>query len=93
VGVTRVIVRIYPKHRSRLTAVSGQDAERDAAVAEVARHGWTVARETKRGYYVMRCSCGGHQTTMHKTPRLRDHFRNKVAWMISQCSTQRKDGK
>jgi hypothetical protein len=25
-------------------------------------------------------------------PRLNRHFRNKVAWMISQCSTQRKDG-
>jgi hypothetical protein len=43
------------------------------------------------GYYVMRCGCGRHQTTMHKTPRLPDHFRNKVAWMISLCSTQRKE--
>jgi len=30
---------------------------------------------------------------MHKTPRLSNHFKNKVAWMISQCSTQRKDNK
>ncbi len=67
--------------------------ERDAAVTEVAGHGWTVAKETRKGYYVMRCSCGRHQATMHKTPRLRDHFRNKVDWMIRQCSTQRKDGK
>ena len=67
--------------------------ERDAAVSEVAGHGWTVAKETRKGYYVMRCSCGRHQATMHKTPRLRDHFRNKVDWMIRQCSTQRKDGK
>jgi hypothetical protein len=72
--------------------VSGQSAEREAAVREVALHGWTVARETAKGYYVMRCSCGRHQTTMHKTPGLRDHFRNKVAWMIRQCSTQRKGG-
>jgi hypothetical protein len=89
--VTSLIVRIYLGRQSRLAAVSRQSAERDAAVTDVARHGWIVARETKRGYYVMRCSCGRHQTTMHKTPRLRDHFRNKVAWMISQCSTQRKD--
>jgi hypothetical protein len=32
----------------------------------------------------MRCGCGRHQTTMHKTPRLPDHFRHKVAWMITQ---------
>jgi hypothetical protein len=73
--------------------VSGQDAERVAAVSAVAPHGWIVARETTRGYYVMRCGCGRHQTTMHKTPRLSNHFRNKVAWMIRQCSTQRKDEK
>ena len=71
--------------------MSGQRAEREAAVRQVAAHGWAVARETTRGYYVMRCGCGQHQTTMHKTPRLPDHFRNKVAWMITQCSTQRKE--
>jgi hypothetical protein len=74
-----------------LTNMSGQQAERENAVREVAAHWWTVARETSRGYYVMHCSCGGHQTTVHKTPRLPNHFRQKVAWMISQCSTQRKD--
>jgi len=73
--------------------VTGQDGEREAAVREVAQHGWTVARETKRGYYVMRCGCGRHQETMHKTPRLRNHFRQKVARMINTCSTQRKGGK
>lgn len=60
-----------------MSGQSVQSAEREAAVREVALHGWTVARETARGYYVMRCSCGRHQTTMHKTPRLPDHFRNK----------------
>lgn len=50
-----------------------------------------VARETTRRYYVVRCGCGRHQTTMHKTPRLPDHFRNKVAWMITQYPTRRKD--
>jgi hypothetical protein len=40
----------------------------------------------------MRCSCGRHQTTMHKTPGRRDHFKNKAAWMIKQCSTQREGG-
>jgi len=69
--------------------VSGQNAEREAAVREAAEHGWAVARETAKGYYVMRCTCGRHQTTMHKTPRLSNHFRNKVAWMIRECSTQR----
>jgi len=83
-------VRRYPEEaESRLARVSGQDAEREAAVREVAPRGWTVARETARGYYVMRCSCGRHQTTMHKTPRLSNHFRNNVAWMIRECSTKR----
>ena len=41
----------------------------------------------------MRCGCGRHQETMHKTPRLRNHFRQKVARMINTCSTQRKGGK
>jgi hypothetical protein len=77
---------------SRLGAVSSRGAERGKAVAEVAAHGWTVARETKRGYYVMRCACGDHQATMHKTPRLPDHFKQKAAWMISLCSTQQNDG-
>ena len=72
-----------------LTAVSGQGAEREAAVRQVASHGWTLARETSKGYYVMRCGCGRHQTTIHKTPKLSNHFRNKVAWMISTCSTQK----
>lgn len=34
--------------------MSGQSAEREAAVRAVAEHGWSVARETARGYYVMR---------------------------------------
>jgi hypothetical protein len=59
---------------------------RDAAVEEVAPHGWKVARETKRGYLIMRCSCGNHQETLHKTPSNPNHFRNKVARMISECS-------
>lgn len=70
--------------------MSGQDAEREAAVSQVALHGWTVARETAKGYYVMRCGCGRHQETLHKTPG-RSHFRQKVARMISQCSTQRQE--
>jgi hypothetical protein len=77
--------------RSRLAAVSGQRAEREAAVREIAAHGWTVARETSRGYYVMHCGCGRHQTTMRKTPRLPDHFRNKAAWMVTQCSIRREE--
>jgi hypothetical protein len=71
--------------------VSGSAAEREWAVRVVASHGWTVARETARGYYVMRCACGSHQTTLHKTPRLQNHFKQKVAWMTGQCSTQPED--
>jgi hypothetical protein len=75
-------------YRRRSAVVSGHAAEREAAVKEVATHGWYVARETTRGYYIMRCSCGRHQTTVHKTPSLPNHFQQKVAWMIRQCSTQ-----
>ena len=72
--------------------MSGQRSEREAAVREVARHGWTLARETAKGYYVMHCACGRHQATMHKTPRLPNHFRQRAAaWMISQCSTEREE--
>jgi hypothetical protein len=66
--------------------VVSSKSERDAAVEEVAPHGWKVARETKRGYLIMRCSCGNHQETLHKTPSNPSHFRNKVARMISECS-------
>lgn len=50
-----------------LVGVTGSESERDAAVRMVALHGWTVARETKRGYLIMRCACGQHQETLHKT--------------------------
>jgi hypothetical protein len=57
------------------------------AVAEVAAHGWYVARETKRGYLIMRCGCElNHQETLRKTPNA-NHFRQKVARMITTCST------
>jgi hypothetical protein len=36
--------------------VASSKSERDAAVEEVATHGWTVARETKRGMYVVEAS-------------------------------------
>jgi hypothetical protein len=69
-----------------VVAVASSKSERDAAVEEVATHGWTVARETKRGYLIMRCSCGKHQETLHKTPSNPNHFRSKVARMVSECS-------
>lgn len=62
--------------------------ERARAVARVAEHGWHVARETKRGYLIMRCSCGDHQETLHKTPSRPGHFRRKADRMVSLCSTQ-----
>jgi hypothetical protein len=67
--------------------VVSNKSERDAAVEEVAPHGWKVARETKRGYLIMRCSCGKHQETLHKTPSDPNHFRNKVAHMVRECSS------
>jgi hypothetical protein len=69
-----------------LVCVTGNESDRDAAVREVAPHGWTVARETKRGYLIMRCSCGLHQETLHKSPSNPNHFRQKVARMVSLCS-------
>jgi hypothetical protein len=61
---------------------------RDEAVAAVAEHGWYPARTTKRGYLIMRCSCGDHQETLHKTPSNPHHFRQKAARMITICSRQ-----
>ena len=69
--------------------MSGQQAERDAAVEAVREHGWKVARETAKGYLVMRCSCGRHQETLHKTPGNVNHFRQKAQKMIRDCSTRR----
>lgn len=75
-----------------MVAVVRGESERDAAVEQATAHGWTVARETKRGYLILRCSCGKHQETLHKTPSNPNHFRNKVARMArmarmaSECS-------
>jgi hypothetical protein len=66
--------------------VSGQRAERDAAVEEVAKHGWRVAKESASGYYAMYCYCGIHHTNLHKTPSNPDHFRERVRYMIRLCS-------
>lgn len=62
--------------------------ERAIAIEEAAAHGWKVARVTKSGYTIMRCSCGEHQETLSKTPSNPRHFRQKVARMASVCSTQ-----
>lgn len=64
------------------------EQERAVAVAAVGEHGWRVARVTKKGYLIMRCSCGDHQETMHKTPSLPDHFRRKANRMVAICSSQ-----
>lgn len=45
----------------------------------MAAHGWTVARVTTRGYLIMRCSCGNHQETLHKTPSNPNHFKTEGA--------------
>lgn len=52
----------------------------------VAAHGWHIARMTKRGYLIMRCSCGRHQETLHKTPSSTNHFKRKAARMVATCS-------
>ena len=62
--------------------------DRREAVRAVATHGWSVARITKRGYLILRCSCGDHQETLHKTPADPGHFRWKAMRMISTCSSQ-----
>ncbi len=62
------------------------EQERNRAVARVAEHGWYVARVTKGGYLIMRCRCGAHQETLHKTPSLASHFRQKANRMIATCS-------
>jgi hypothetical protein len=66
--------------------VSGQRAEREAAVEEVAEHGWRVAKESASGYYAMYCYCGQHHTNLHKTPSNPDHFKERVRYMIRLCS-------
>lgn len=69
--------------------MAGRDKERDEAAETLAGHGWHLARVTKRGYWIMRCSCGhNHQETIHKTPSDPNHVRLKVARMISTCSTK-----
>jgi len=36
----------------------------------------------------MRCACGRHQETLHKTPSLPSHFRRKADRMIAACSIE-----
>jgi len=35
---------------------------------------------------VMHCYCGKHYTNLHRTPSNRDHFKNRVRYMIRLCS-------
>ncbi len=56
------------------------------AVAKVEEHGWYVARVNKSGYLILRCGCGDHQQTLHKTPSSPHHFRQKADRMIAICS-------
>jgi hypothetical protein len=65
--------------------VAGQDAERESTVAAAAAIGWTIRRETKRGYLVMHCGCGEHQEILHKTPSNPNHFTNKLRRITSTC--------
>jgi hypothetical protein len=69
--------------------MSGQRAEREAAVKEVAKHGWRFVKENANGYYVMHCYCGQHYTNLHKTPSNLDHFKERVRYMIRLCSKLR----
>ena len=73
--------------------MSGQRAEREAAVKEVAEHGWRFVKENANGYYVMHCYCGKHYTNLHKTPSNPDHFKQRVGYMIRLCSKIRDEGK
>lgn len=58
---------------------------REATVRAAEAIGWWVARVTDRGYLVMRCSCGEHQETLHKTPSNPNHFDQKLARMTRTC--------
>lgn len=73
--------------------MSGQRAEREAAVKEVAEHGWRFVKENANGYYVMHCYCGKHYTNLHKTPSNPDHFKQRVGYMIRLCSKIRDEAK
>jgi hypothetical protein len=69
--------------------MAGPDREREEARKELEAHGWFLGRETKRGYWIMRCSCDlHHQETIHKTPSDPRHVRLKVARMIATCTTE-----
>jgi hypothetical protein len=63
------------------------DKERKACIKAVEPHGWHVARVTRKGYTLMRCSCGEHQESLSKTPSDPHHYRNKTNRMIEECST------
>lgn len=62
---------------------SEHEKARSEAIEHAEPHGWTVARLTKRGYTIMRCSCGEHQETLKKIRALRTTFaRRQPAWSL-----------
>jgi hypothetical protein len=67
---------------------SEHDKERQKAVLTLAKHGWAVARVTKRGYLIMRCGCGAHKGSLPKTPSNPNKLRYQTEWLISQCSVR-----
>jgi hypothetical protein len=64
------------------------DKELSAALKKVEAHGWFVARITKSGYRQMRCACGQHTETLHKSPSNPQHFRQKANRMVRVCSPE-----
>jgi hypothetical protein len=62
-------------------------AERRRALRALAQNGWRVSHVNRKGYIHMLCGCGSHRGVLHKTPSNPNHFRQKAAFLIRQCST------
>lgn len=69
--------------------MGGMARERELAIKELERHGWRVVRTTKKGYALLRCSCGkNHQGGFHKTPSNPNHFREKTRFLLARCAAR-----
>jgi hypothetical protein len=69
--------------------MSGEhNKELQVALRFLELNGWRVARVSTSGYRIMRCGCGQHQGTLHKTPSNPNHFRQRAKAMVALCSKQ-----
>jgi hypothetical protein len=65
----------------------GRNDEQKRALERLIEHGWTIQRETGKGYLQLTCGCGGHLGRLHKTPSDPNHYRHRADFLIRQCST------